>query len=281
MGSSCCCCCFPCLEPNDPVRAVTSRFLSQRSFLCYKVIATIYFVFWCYFWPFGEDIDDAHKFVTYWGWYMAAIYFLVSTATAYSFLGSPMASDGPVRGTHAVAPHRGNRNQPLSSNRRALLGFQVFSWNVACVGSLVIVTVFWVALFDNTPLTSTDVNAHILIAPVMAIDQLLVATKFERKQMLASFLFSIVYVAFNIVFFLTAPEDERVIYGQMDWGESVGNSAAFAAVVTFVLVPLGGLIHYCVFRLREYIYETCGGGSRPSSHSDIEEGGVVTAIFSR
>lgn len=35
---------------------------------------------------------------------------------------------------------------PLSSCVRFLLGFQVFTWNVACVGSIVVVTVFWTSL---------------------------------------------------------------------------------------------------------------------------------------
>lgn len=81
-----------------------------------------------------------------------------------------------------------------------------------------------------------------------AIDQLLVATKFERRQMWASFLFSWTYVFFNAIWFLTAPEDERVIYDLMDWGDSVGNSAVVALVIIFVLVPIAGVIHYCVFR---------------------------------
>ncbi|CAN0075030.1 unnamed protein product [Scytosiphon promiscuus] len=284
MGSLCCCCCgcFTCLEPDDPGRAMASRFLSPASFLCYKFLATVYFVFWSIFWPVGEDVDDAHEFVTYWGWYMATIYFLVSTVTAFKSYTSPTASAGPVRGTHATTHHHGGvQDQPLSSGTRALLGFQIFAWNVACVGSLVIVTVFWVALYDDSRLSTTDVNAHILIAVVMAIDQLLVATKFERKQMVAAFLFSATYIAFNIVWFLTAPEDEKVIYGLMDWGESVGNSAGFAAGIMFILVPIAGVIHYCVFRLREHIYHSCGKGGQPSHVYDVERGTAVPAIFSR
>lgn len=66
--------------------------------------------------------------------------------------------------------------------------------------------------------------------------------------MWASFAFSVTYVAFNIVWFLTAPEDERVIYDVMDWGKSIGNSALTALIIIFVLVPLAGLIHYGIFR---------------------------------
>lgn len=60
------------------------------------------------------------------------------------FYGAPTASAGPVRGTHAVG-HR-HAGEPLSNFRRTLLGFQIFAWNVACIGSLVVVTVFWTVL---------------------------------------------------------------------------------------------------------------------------------------
>eukprot|EP00752_Nemacystus_decipiens_P006381 g5753.t1 len=280
MGSCCCCCCcFSFLEPDNPVRATTSRFLSARSFLCYKLLAAAYFVFWSFFWPVEENIDDAFKFVTYWEWYTATIYFLVSLCTACMFYDAPRASAGPVRGTHAVGHHYAG--EPLSNCRRALLGFQIFMWNIACIGSLVVVAVFWSVLYDGERVSTTDVNAHAIIAVVMAIDQLLVATKFERKQMFASFAFSVTYVAFNVVWFLAAPKDERVIYSVMDWGESIGNSAATALIIIFVLVPISGAIHYWVFRLREHIYKTCGKGSDSSYPKDIEMGGVVSAIYSR
>lgn len=66
--------------------------------------------------------------------------------------------------------------------------------------------------------------------------------------MWASFAFSVTYVIFNAVWFLTAPEEDKVIYGVMDWGESVPNSLLTSAIIIFVLVPAAGLIHYCVFR---------------------------------
>ncbi|CAM9688725.1 unnamed protein product [Pylaiella littoralis] len=278
-SSCCCCCCFTCLEPNDPVRATTSRFLSPRSFLCYKILVCVYFVFWSVFWPVGEDVDDAHKFVTYWTWYIATVYFMASTITAFMSFGAPMASAGPVRGTHEMTHHAGrDQHQPLSGRRRALLGFQVFVWNVACVGSIVVAVVFWGALYDGSRLSTTDVNAHMLIVGFMVIDQLLVATKFERRQMWASFLFSWAYILFNVIWFLEAPKDERVIYDLLDWGDNIGNAALFALVIIFVLVPIAGVMHYMVFRLREHIYKTCGKGSGTSSPADIENGRGVPAV---
>lgn len=43
----------------------------------------------------------------------------------------------------------GGHDQPLSSCRRILLGFQISAWNVATIGSLVVVTVFWTTLVRN------------------------------------------------------------------------------------------------------------------------------------
>lgn len=68
--------------------------------------------------------------------------FLASFMTAYMFIGrqtSPTASDGPVRGTVGMAAGY----QPLSNCARSLIGFQIFMWNVACVGSFVVLVVFW------------------------------------------------------------------------------------------------------------------------------------------
>ncbi len=90
------------------------------------------------------------------------------------------------------------------------------------------------------------------------------ATKFERKQMWASFAFSVTYVVFNAIWFLTAPEEDRVIYSVMDWGESVPNSLLTSAIIIFVLVPVGGLIHYFVFRC--VVDGSRGGGKRHATH---------------
>lgn len=70
--------------------------------------------------------------------------FLTSAITAYMPFGqlnTPTSSAGPVRGTHEMGDP-----QPLPTCSRFLLGFQIFTWNVACVGSLVVVVVFWFSL---------------------------------------------------------------------------------------------------------------------------------------
>lgn len=77
---------------------------------------------------------------------------------------------------------------------------------------------------------------------------MLVATKFERKQMRATFAYGATYIAWNIVWFLVGTESEKVIYSPMDWGEDLGGAILFAVVILFVLVPVYGLIHYGVYR---------------------------------
>jgi len=63
----------PTLLVQSPVRATSSRFLSRRGFLLWRILLAAYFLFWSIFWPFVEGVDDAHEFVTYWAWYMATI----------------------------------------------------------------------------------------------------------------------------------------------------------------------------------------------------------------
>lgn len=77
---------------------------------------------------------------------------------------------------------------------------------------------------------------------------MLVATKFERRQMRAAFAYGATYITWNIVWFLVGTESEKVIYSPMDWGEDVEGAIIFAVVIVFILVPVCGLIHYSVYR---------------------------------
>lgn len=61
------------VHSQDPTLASTSRFLGQQGFIWYKFLISIYFVFWCIWWPLVEEIYDGYKFVTYWTFYMAAL----------------------------------------------------------------------------------------------------------------------------------------------------------------------------------------------------------------
>ena len=80
------------------------------------------------------------------------------------------------------------------------------------------------------------------------MDQLLVATKFERKQMWAVFAYSATYITWNILWYVLGPESEKVIYNPLDWGSDLDGAIVFAVVIIFVLVPICGFIHYGVYR---------------------------------
>lgn len=54
---------------------------------------------------------------------------------------SPKVAAGPVGGAYVT-----DGGHPLSCCARFLLGLQIFIWNVACVGSIIVVTVFWTSL---------------------------------------------------------------------------------------------------------------------------------------
>lgn len=77
---------------------------------------------------------------------------------------------------------------------------------------------------------------------------MLVATKFERKQMRAAFAYGATYITWNILWFLVGTESEKVIYSTIDWGENLEGAILFAVVIIFVLIPVYGLIHYGVYR---------------------------------
>ncbi len=83
---------------------------------------------------------------------------LVSMYTPFKF-STPISSAGPVRGTHATGHHDAGA-QSLSDGSRTLLGFQIFAWNIAFVGSLVVPTVFWTVLVRRIPLCLPCTSCH-------------------------------------------------------------------------------------------------------------------------
>jgi len=97
---------------------------------------------------------------------------LVSVYTPCKF-SAPISSAGPVRGTHAVGHHATEGySHPLSDGSRTLLGFQIFAWNIACVGSLVVPVVFWAVLVRRTSHRARIRNLalHALPSPNCCVD---------------------------------------------------------------------------------------------------------------
>lgn len=59
---------------------------------------------------------------------------------------TPQISECPERGTGTMHQHLEPSGAHLACCRLCVLVLQLFTWNVACVSSLVVVTVFWGAL---------------------------------------------------------------------------------------------------------------------------------------
>lgn len=64
--------CFPCTIVQDALLASTSRLLGQGHFVTYKTVTTLYFFFWCIWWPYSNG-DDIWEFVTYWSFYVSNV----------------------------------------------------------------------------------------------------------------------------------------------------------------------------------------------------------------
>lgn len=60
-----------CSYMQDPVLASTSRFIGQQSFVVYKAMVAIYFVFWCIWWPVLDGIA-IYEYLTYWSFYLGS-----------------------------------------------------------------------------------------------------------------------------------------------------------------------------------------------------------------
>ncbi|CAM9541729.1 unnamed protein product [Laminaria digitata] len=128
---------------------------------------------------------------------------------------------------------------------------------------------------EGGKVSTRDINSHAIIAGFMVLDQMLVATKFERGQMmLASFLYTVTYSTCNIAWFLLGPKSEKVIYTAIDWDNGIEKAITLVVGTVFVMVPVGSLIHYGVYRLREHIFASWGKGE-PRRHTDVDSGKLV------
>ncbi|CAM9418104.1 unnamed protein product [Discosporangium mesarthrocarpum] len=105
--------------------------------------------------------------------------------------------------------------------------------------------------YEGGPATTIDINAHSLSGALMILDQFLVATQHRLWALWPSWLFSGVYLAFNVGFFFLADTDDNVIYKILDWGEDPTSSSIFALIIFFVLIPLFHGFHHGLYRLRE------------------------------
>ncbi|CAM9856020.1 unnamed protein product, partial [Ascophyllum nodosum] len=180
---------------------------AQTPFLLYKALISAYFFYWCVRWPM--EYSDVFLYVTYWSWYMGALYFFLSTITALLKL-----HRGPARNR---APEVSPPSWQEESNRvlslpdaqlkiptweQVLLTVQGISGNSSCVSSLVVATVYWSFLYTGGSVSSVDINAHSMFACIMVLDQLIVATSYQLRDIWMPELFGVTYLTFNIIWFV-------------------------------------------------------------------------------
>ncbi|CAM9103900.1 unnamed protein product [Pylaiella littoralis] len=293
------------LAPDVALLAQTSRFLEAPAFACYKVLCFLYFLAWCLLWP--EVYGGMYLYLTYWMWYIGCLYFTASFATSAMNLkrrrravaaaatasgaarapsngggggGGGGGEGGRWRGVSSCGTPVGDYAAGSSSRElqtqvppfeRALVLFQLFTWNVSCVGSLVVCTIYWTALYDGTAFDTVDINAHSFFAFIMVVDTLLVATRFRLRDLWKSVVVALAYLAFNVSHYYTAAQGDKVIYYILDWGRDPWGAVAYTALVFFILIPLFGAFHYGIFRLRESMFHECRERAESSSSEVLHD----------
>ncbi|CAM9823947.1 unnamed protein product [Ectocarpus sp. 12 AP-2014] len=248
------------LDDETP-RIGTSRFLPQGMFVLYKLGLAVYFLYWAIFWRAVKDYKTG-RFLTHWTWYATTSYFVFSALSAFLCWRAitVTVASGPVRDsdsafaapTSSRPPDRTGSPQPVPAALRYL---QLALWSTACISSLIVVAIFWGALYDGDKLTTVDEQAHAFVACIMLLDQFLVAEEFKLRDILFPQAFGVIYILFNVGWYYLAPDDDRLIYIILDWENNTLVACIYAFVAILVGAPLFGLVHLGIFRLRERVYQ--------------------------
>lgn len=61
-------------------------------------------------------------------------------------------------------------------------------------------------------------------------------------------LFALVYLTFNILYYILAPQGAKLIYSILDWGQHFDTALTYTLVTLLVLIPLFALVHFAAFR---------------------------------
>ncbi|CAN0496371.1 unnamed protein product, partial [Ectocarpus sp. 8 AP-2014] len=147
--------------------------------------------------------------------------------------------------TASRPPDRTGSRQPVPAVLRHL---QLALWSTACIGSLIVVAIFWGALYDGDKLTTVDEQAHAFVACIMLLDQFLVADEFKLRYILFPQAFGVIYLFFNLGWYYLAPDDDRLIYIILDWEDNTLGACVYAFGAILVGAPLFGLVHLGLFR---------------------------------
>eukprot|EP00752_Nemacystus_decipiens_P006380 g5752.t1 len=256
---------------GQEVRVGTSRFLSQGPFLLYKSVMAVFFMSWAIYWREAGATVVLAK-LTHQTWYIGMLYYFVSAASAYLCWraiddGSAGRAEGTVEDGKAGGdltsqsnsnnadgePATATTNHPGTPVPLALRRLQLVLWNIACVVSLIVVALFWFADYDGGAITSIDILAHVVIGPVLLIDQFLVADEFKLRHVVFSQMYGVFYIVFNIIWYYFGWR-EKLLYEVLDWDNKPLVACIYGAVCILILCPLFSLVHLVVYRRRERLH---------------------------
>ncbi|CAN0380877.1 unnamed protein product, partial [Pylaiella littoralis] len=233
------------------LRAGTSRFLDQGWFVGWKVAMSMYCIVWAAWWDRGEGLD-IRVYLATWTHLIATAYFVLSTISSLLCM-AYLSREKPI----PVEEGKPKRPDPVKAVRSAVPCYfrwlQHISWVLACIGSMVVMSVFWFAIYDGVTVSSLYISATIL-SGLMLIDQFLIASEMKIKYAWLGIYFFVVYIFYNLIYYYENNVEDRVSFEVFDWDEKPGKASLWVFLILVFFVPGFAAMHVFVYRLRERMY---------------------------
>eukprot|EP00904_Undaria_pinnatifida_P001056 jgi/Undpi1/10951/HiC_scaffold_30.g13252.m1 len=256
------------------LRAGTSRFLEQGWFVGWKVTMALYCIVWAAWWDRGEDIEIRIYLAT-WTHLIATAYFVISTISALlcmAYISRETPAPVPEGKPKPPPPVKATRS-PVPCYFRWL---QHVSWVLACLSSMVVMSVYWLAIYDGVTASSVDVSAT-LLSIIMVADQFLIASEFKIKYAWLGIYYFVVYIFFNVGYYYNTEGDDRLTYEIFDWEVHPGKGCLWVFLILAIFVPGFASFHYFIYRLRERMYVSYKHKIEPASPAAVAAAAAAVA----
>ncbi|CAM9363177.1 unnamed protein product, partial [Scytosiphon promiscuus] len=234
------------------LRCGTSRFVEQEMFVVWKVAMVIYCIVWAAWWDRGEDIDIRISLAT-WTHLIATAYFVISLISALLCMAylsrekpPPVEEGKPPRPMPVIATR-----SPVPCYFRWL---QHISWVLSCISSMIVMSVFWLAVYDSEDEVSSIYICATVLAILMVVDQFLIASEMKIKYAWLGFYFFVVYIFYNVIYYYEHNEEDRISFEVFDWDVQPGKACLWVFLILAIFVPGFAGFHFFVYRLRERMY---------------------------
>lgn len=80
------------------------------------------------------------------------------------------------------------------------------------------------------------------------VDQVLIADEYKMRHVIFAQVYGVAYIAFNVLWFFYAPEENRLLYDIMDWKRKTLVACFYGTVCVLILAPLFSLLHLYIYR---------------------------------